>query len=110
LKEDVDCCFLAFDLATNIINIYQKADVGLDEFEFATRVKLLALIHDAIRSLLRLTNDVDSGFRGIFGKLQQRVFANTTGSSHEDGYEAMGEGRSDAFVRRNYFREENHLI
>jgi hypothetical protein len=68
-KEDIDGCFLAFDLATYIIDVYQKADVGLDELELATRIELLALLDDTIRSLLRTTNYVDSGFGSIFGKL-----------------------------------------
>jgi hypothetical protein len=89
------------------VDVPQKAHVRLHKLEFAIKVKLFALFENAIGSLLRATNDIDSGFGSILGKCPYCVFTNAAGPSNEDGDEALKEGGGDPFVGRDDFEKCN---
>jgi hypothetical protein len=88
-----------------IVDVFQKAYVGLYKLELAAGVELIALFDNAVGRLLRPADNVGSWFDSILGEHLYCVFANATGPANKDGYETMRQGSGDALVRRDGLRE-----
>lgn len=53
LEKKVDGRLLCFELATNVIDVFQGTDISPDEFEITLWIETLAFCNDAIGSFLR---------------------------------------------------------
>ncbi len=58
MEENINCRLLAHDLLAHVIDGINRADVGLNKLEMASRGKLFALLDDAVGGVLRAANYV----------------------------------------------------
>ena len=108
-EQQINDIFLTSKLSADLIDAPHEANFALQKDKYAIRVEGPALGRDAVASLLRASDDVDSRLSCIFCKLANCRFANSIGAANEYCYKTGLQGRSDTVVGRSYEFVRDHL-
>ena len=108
-EQQINDIFLTSKLSADLIDAPHEANFALQKDKYAIRVEGPALGRDAVASLLRTSDDVDSRLSCVLCKLPNCRFADAISAANEYYHKTGLQGRSDAVVGRSYEFERDHF-
>jgi len=92
LEQQIDSFLLVNYLLADVIDIRQLRDICLYEFDLSIFVQCLALLDDAIRSVLVASDDVDVRGYGVLYKSFRCIFADARCCSNWESVSMLARG------------------